>query len=53
MGVSPIGATLGPFCSWNAGAIVSSARCYTVCRNGNAGVVNGVVIPAISIQINP
>jgi hypothetical protein len=23
------------------------------CRNGNVGVVNGVVIPAISIQTSP
>ena len=53
MGVWPSGATVGPFCSTNAGLIVSSARCETVWRNGNVGVVNGVVIPAISIQISP
>ena len=49
----PIAVTVGPFCNTNAGLIVSSARCDTVCRNGNVGVVNGVVIPAISIQIRP
>ena len=53
VGVGAIGATLGPFCSTNAGEMVSSARCDTVCRNGNVGVVNGVVMPAISIQTMP
>src|SRR5476649_1141178 len=53
LAVGPIGATLGPFWSTNAGLIVSSARCDAVCRNGNVGVVNGVVIPAISIQTRP
>ena len=33
--------------------MLSSVRCDTVCRNGNTGVVNGVVIPAISIQTIP
>ena len=33
--------------------MLSSARCDTVCRNGNVGVVNGVVMPAISIQTRP
>ena len=33
--------------------MVSSARCDTVWRNGNVGVVNGVVMPAISIQTRP
>jgi len=37
----------------NAGLIVSSARWETVWRNGNVGVVNGVVMPAISIQTRP
>ena len=53
VGVGAIGATLGPFCSTNAGEMVSSVRCDTVCRNGNVGVVNGVVMPAISIQMRP
>ena len=34
----------------NAGTMLSSVRCETVCRNGNTGVVNGVVMPAISIH---
>ena len=42
--------TLGPLRKTKAGEIVSSARCDTVCRNGNVGVVNGVVMPAISIH---
>src|SRR5712691_2857804 len=33
--------------------MLSRARCDTVCRKGNVGVVNGVVMPAISIQIRP
>ena len=53
VGVGASGATLGPFCSTNAGETLSSARCETVCRNGNVGVVNGVVMPAISIQTRP
>ena len=44
---------VGPFCSTNAGVTLSSVRCDTVCRNGNVGVVNGVVMPAISIQTRP
>src|SRR5262245_27695504 len=47
------GATDGPSFSTNAGENVSSARCDTVWRNGNVGVVNGVVMPAISIQTRP
>ena len=39
--------------SVNAGVMLSSVRCDTVCRNGNTGVVNGVVMPAISIQTRP
>ena len=35
------------------GMTVSSVRCVTVWRNGNVGVVNGVVMPAISIQTRP
>ncbi len=31
----------------NAGTMLSSVRCETVCRNGKTGVVNGVVIPAM------
>ena len=53
VGVGAIGATEGPVASWNAGIVVSSARCETVCRNGKAGVVKGVVIPAISIHTSP
>ena len=34
----------------NAGVMLSSVRCDTVCRNGKTGVVNGVVMPAISIH---
>ena len=34
VGVGAIGATVGPFFSTNAGEIVSSVRCETVCRNG-------------------
>ena len=52
-GVALSGATLGPLRSRNAGVSVSSARCETVCRNGKVGVVNGVVMPAISIQTRP
>ena len=52
-GVSGIGSTLGPCARTNAGVTLSSVRCDTVCRNGNTGVVNGVVIPAISIQTSP
>ena len=33
--------------------MLSSVRCDTVCRNGKVGVVNGVVMPAISIQTMP
>ena len=43
----------GPAARTNAGVMLSSVRCDTVCRNGKTGVVNGVVIPAISIQIIP
>jgi hypothetical protein len=53
VGVVPIGATVGPSRSVKAGLVVSSARSDTVCRNGNVGVVNGVVMPAISIQTSP
>ena len=53
VGVGAIGATLGPFASANAGVMLSSVRCETVWRNGNTGVVNGVVMPAISIQTRP
>ena len=35
----------GPFASTNAGVMLSSVRCDTVCRNGKTGVVNGVVMP--------
>src|SRR3954469_20276963 len=52
-GVAGIGATSGPCVSTKAGDRLSSVRCETVCTNGNAGVVNGVVIPACSIQIRP
>ena len=45
--------TVGPFASVNAGAMLSSVRSDTVCRNGKFGVVKGVVIPAISIQTFP
>jgi hypothetical protein len=37
----------------NAAEMLSSVRCETVCRKGNTGVVNGVVMPAISIQTSP
>src|SRR5688572_32390109 len=50
VGVGDSGATDGPLASTNAGLTVSSARCATVWRNGNVGVVNGVVMPAISIH---
>jgi hypothetical protein len=50
VGVAPTGVTVGPFFSTNAGAMLSSVRRETSCRNGNVGVVKGVVIPAISIQ---
>ena len=52
-GVSGIGCTLGPAASVNAGVMLSSVRCDTVWRNGKTGVVNGVVMPAISIQTSP
>src|SRR4051794_4687835 len=53
VGVGLSGATVGPLARTNAGLTASSARCETVWRNGNVGVVNGVVIPAISIQTRP
>ena len=38
----------------DAGTMLSSVRCETVCRNRKTGVVNGVVMPAtISIQARP
>src|SRR5262245_40516141 len=52
-GVGATGVTVGPFDSTNAGEMLSSVRSETSWRNGNVGVVNGVVIPAISIQIFP
>jgi hypothetical protein len=52
-GVEPTGVTVGPFDSTNAGEMLSSVLSETVCRNGNDGVVKGVVIPAISIQTSP
>src|SRR5215203_3490604 len=52
-GVGESGATVGPLARTNAGVMLSSVRCETVCRNGKTGVVNGVVIPAISIQVSP
>ena len=45
-----MGATDGPLASVNAGTTLSSVRCETVWRNGNTGVVNGVVMPAISMK---
>ena len=53
VGVGLTGVTVGPLDSTNAGVMLSSVRCDTVCRNGKFGVVNGVVIPAISIQTFP
>src|SRR5262245_35465064 len=52
-GVGLTGVTVGPFDSTNAGEMLSSVRSDTSCRNGKFGVVNGVVIPAISIQTRP
>ena len=37
----------------NAGVRLSSVRCATVWRNGNCGLMNGVVMPASSIQTRP
>src|SRR5262245_54244383 len=53
VGVWPGGATFGPLCRTKTGVIESRARCDTVCKKGNVGVVNGVVMPAISIQTKP
>src|SRR5580765_1614363 len=52
-GVGSTGATDGPFARTNAGVLLSSVACVTVCTNGNCGIVNGVVIPAWSKNVKP
>ena len=47
------GATAGPSARAKAGVMPSSDCWLTVWMNGNCGLMNGVVIPAISIQTSP